>query len=318
MSKLKLLWVTDPWNTLDHSQDTTLRLAEEALNLGLASYWSGADVILKSSSSLLNVIPLTHDLIKNIKLLPLSSFEELKPSNFHHLHYRIDPPVDLNYISLLDELIKRGVKKSQILNSPDLITSQSEKTPPSSLSKLSPVFRVIRSPKDTQDAYEVFKSYRELVTKPLNLAQSIGVKKWAMPHSCLNFEKLIEIETKDYTTPILVEEFLPEVMKGETRMWFANGEFIAALKKFPASGDFRVLIDQGSRIEPHTLTENEKASALQVGAVLKSQGAAMAAIDFIGGKISDYNITSPGLLVQMEEAHGGKNFAKMILEKIYF
>src|SRR4051812_28326143 len=33
------LWITDPWDTLDHAKDTTLRLAQEALFLGLKSHW---------------------------------------------------------------------------------------------------------------------------------------------------------------------------------------------------------------------------------------------------------------------------------------
>ena len=33
---LRILWVTDPWDTLDHSNDTTLRIAQDRL-----TYWTG-------------------------------------------------------------------------------------------------------------------------------------------------------------------------------------------------------------------------------------------------------------------------------------
>src|SRR3954452_10960103 len=37
--KLGFLWITDPWDTLDHSKDTTIRLAQEALALGIENHW---------------------------------------------------------------------------------------------------------------------------------------------------------------------------------------------------------------------------------------------------------------------------------------
>ena len=96
-------------------------------------------------------------------------------------------------------------------------------------------------------------------------------------------------------------------------MWFAGERFIAALKKHPKAGDFRVLIDEGSRVESYTLNSYEEKIASDIGRTLKKQGILLAAIDLIGDKICDYNITSPGLLVQLEKVHGGKNFAREIL-----
>jgi hypothetical protein len=37
--KWRVLWVTDPWDTLDHPRDTPLRLAEECLALGVECHW---------------------------------------------------------------------------------------------------------------------------------------------------------------------------------------------------------------------------------------------------------------------------------------
>ena len=313
----KLLWVTDPWATLDHLQDTTLRLAQEALNLGFECYWSGSDFVLNQTQATLSAIPLTMDFIQTFDASSLKSIKAFAPSEFHHLYYRVDPPVDFNYISLVEELIKKGVKESQILNPPNLITRQSEKVPPASLLHLAPLLRVIQSREESRAAFELFKSHTQFVTKPMNLAQSQGVKKWGVPDTQAEFEKILESETQDYHVPILVEEYLPDVMKGEVRMWFANGEFVAALKKFPKSGDFRVLIDEGSKVEPYFLNPEEEKLAKEVGKTLKTQGAALAAIDFISGKISDYNITSPGLLRQLEMVHNNSNLARIVLEKIY-
>ena len=317
MSSLKLLWLTDPWATLDHLNDTTLRLALEGVNLGIQSYWSATDFLLQPGSAALTAIPLTMDFIQTYNPASTHQRKQFSPSEFHRIHYRVDPPVDFNYILFIEEMLRKGVKETQIMNPPVLITRQSEKVPPEPLHDLTPLHRVITSHQDARDAFPLFQTQVEFVSKPLNLAQSQGVKKWGTPKTETDFVKLLETETKGFLEPIFIEEYLPDVMKGEVRMWFANGEFVAALKKFPKSGDFRVLIDEGSKVEAYHLKAEEEKAALAVGRMLKTQGAALAAIDFISGKISDYNITSPGLLKQLEAVHGNKNFARVILEKLY-
>ena len=124
---------------------------------------------------------------------------------------------------------------------------------------------------------------------------------------------LMKSETHDFKESILVEEYLPQIDDGEVRVWYCFGEVIASLKKHPKKGDFRVLIDEGSKVEAHLLSDHELKSALEVGLTLKNDRVALAAIDFISGKICDYNITSPGLLVQLEKVHG-QNFARRILQ----
>ena len=34
----QLLWMTDPWETLDHPRDTSLRLVEEYLRMGVDAW----------------------------------------------------------------------------------------------------------------------------------------------------------------------------------------------------------------------------------------------------------------------------------------
>jgi glutathione synthase len=311
LSSKNLLWITDPWRTLDREQDTTLRLAQEAVNLGIKTYWSASDQVLDAQPGHLKVYPLSL----NLSSEPENALS-LLPSKFNQIHYRIDPPVDQHYRQLLDDLASRGVKSNQILNPPDLISFQSEKLPPQDLYHLAPRHAVILSETDALSAFFQAKKWSAWVSKPMNLAQSIGVKRRDAPSRIEEFLSHVEMDSDHFRNPILVQEFLPGIDKGEVRMWFARGKFIAALKKFPAQGDFRVLIDHGSKIEAYHPTLREQEIALEVGSSLWDQGIALAAIDFIDGKISDYNITSPGLLVQLEKVHGGKNFAAEILKAI--
>lgn len=303
-----LLWITDPWSTLDIKKDTTLRLAHETKNLGIPSWWASSDLVLSAKKKLLRVIPIEH--------APNADFAvDLPPSNFSQIHFRVDPPVDESYRKLIADMIDRGAEPERILNPPTLIASQSEKLPPAELLDLAPAHQRLNSSGDIELAFNKASHWRGFVSKPMNLAQSVGVKRWPQPASLTQFREIIEREAADLGYPLLIEEFLPGIADGEVRLWFSRGHLIGALRKHPLAGDFRVLIDSGSRIEAHSLSAAERSVADRIGASLIQQGIALAAIDLIEGKICDYNITSPGLLVQLEEAHG-QNFAKAVIERL--
>jgi glutathione synthase len=312
MPSISMLWLTDPWNTLTHFQDTTLRLADEAQKLGIQTYWSATDIIFDSEPDQLKVVPVTTNFVTFSEADLFRNLTSVPSSKFHQIHYRVDPPVDDIYTSFIEKLLAKGVRKEIILNPVYIITQQSEKIPPPDLLHLAPKLQVVKTDSEIGFAFQKFKDEVAYVTKPLNLAQSIGVKQWPKPKTEAEFFKILREQTENGKTAILVEEFLPEISNGEVRMWFACGKFIAALKKHPKKGDFRVLIDEGSKIEAHTLTPNEEALALEVGASLKKSKVALAAIDFISEKICDFNLTSPGLLIQLEEVHQ-KNFALPII-----
>lgn len=314
MQTPSFLWITDPWSTLDHSKDTTLRLMHEAINMGIPTFWSASDQLFSTQDrGCVSAAELKKK--SDVQNLFNAEFKSVPLSTFQQIHNRVDPPVDEKYRKLIDQLIALGATEKQILNPPRLLKHQSEKIPPSELRAHTPRMLVVKDKQDIVLLEKTFLNDSEVVSKPLHLAQSVGVEKHPKPSSLAAWEKLLENLTKNFSEEILIEEFLPGIAQGEVRLWFAGEKLIAALKKYPKTGDFRVLIDEGSRVTAHTLSEEEKKIASDIGKVLKKEGILLAAIDLIGHKICDYNITSPGLLVQLEQVHGGKNFARDVLNQ---
>jgi glutathione synthase len=314
MQTPSFLWVTDPWSTLYHTKDTTLRLMLEAINMGIPTFWTASDFLFSGTS---------HGEVMAVEVKNKSDLTDLETlerrpyplSRFQQIHDRIDPPVDEHYCKLIDQLLDSGASEQQILNPPSLLKYLSEKIPPDELMQFAPKLFVLQHESELNTVINLFKNDAEIVSKPLHLAQSIGVNKHPTPKSFEEWKSLAVNLTHGFTQPILFEEYLSEIQNGETRLWFAGEVLVGSMRKYPKKGDFRVLIDEGSRVSAHTLTPEEEHIAKAIGSTLKKQGVLMAAVDLIGNKICDYNITSPGLLMQLEEVCGGTNLARIVLNQ---
>lgn len=290
--------------------------------MGIPTYWSSPELLSQTTSiTAVAAEAISWKLfsIPGSVLPPPSPAVTLAENGIQQVHYRVDPPVDFNYLETLEKITQRMRSPRdprgdlRVFSPPQLLRNQSEKIVPAELQFFAPRSIVIDSEPRARDAHREVRRWGRMVTKPLNQAQSKGVKQHTTPLSQATWIQLCRSESQDFQTPFLAQEFLPQVHEGEVRMWFADGVFIAALKKFPLQGDFRVLVDQGSRLEAYHLNSAEKTAAQAVGKVLKKQGVRLAAIDWIAGKISDYNITSPGLLVQLEKLHQ-ENYAQKVLQ----
>ena len=313
----RFLWITDPWHFLDHRRDTTLRLAREALELGFPSYWCSVRTIRwEMNRILLDAHPLVSGTgTESSEILP-GPAEISDPGEFHRIHYRMDPPVDFSYLHPLQLLSKSvsGKKNVEIVNSPDVLFSTNEKIEGLLLKNVTPP-SVVASQWDYLLSFG--KKEGRTVLKPLHLCQSKGVEllDWRSQRGIDEAKIVIARETENFRNPVLLQRFLKEISEGEQRLWFVDGKLLAHVRKLPVSGDFRVNVDRGSRIEPSRLNARESRTARLLSKHLCSRKIRLAAVDLIEGQVTDFNFTSPGLLCQMESVLG-RNLARPIIEKL--
>ncbi len=140
------------------------------------------------------------------------------------------------------------------------------------------------------------------VLKPLGGAQSRGVVllDWSTADGVERARLEVSALSGGFTRPVLLQRYLPEVLDGEKRLWFADGALLAHVKKRPLEGSFLVDMDKGSSCLPCDLTLAEQRLAAAVGEVFRAEGVRLAAIDVIAGQVTDWNVTSPGMLPIME------------------
>ncbi|MGZ3687040.1 MAG: ATP-grasp domain-containing protein [Bdellovibrionota bacterium] len=305
----KFLWITDPWETLDHPRDTTLRLADEAIRLKHRSYWADVRSIRLEGGKVL---------VDASRLKAGAEREEASPArvtDFQSIHYRTDPPVDLAYLHPL-QLLRLGItgSKSKLVNPAEMLFSGNEKTEAALLGKLMPPC-VVASQWEPLRAFA--SAEKKVVLKPLHEAQSHGIEllEVASPAAEGPLRAGLEKATMNFTRPVLLQRYLPGILQGETRLWFLDGKLLASVRKIPVDGDFRVDMDRGSRVVAVPLRAREKAASQEIGVLLKREKIRLAAVDLIDGLVTDFNFTSPGLIVQMEEILR-KNLARPIIEAL--
>lgn len=313
----KNLWITDPWETLDHPMDTTLRLMEESLLQSIPTYWCDVKSIRFQQGA---VLIDAQKLLESDSPRSRSSFEfsethtfELR--EFHFLHYRPDPPVDLNYLHPLQLLVLglHGRKSTFIINRPEVLFMSNEKLLAGAMADCMPP-SIVSSQWDVLSAFGIAEG--RTVLKPLHQAQGKGVVllDWKSDAGRIEAKRIISETSLGFYRPIMLQKYLTGIEQGETRIWFAKGNCIAHITKLPAPGSFKVDIDRGSQLEVKQLSVTEKKLIPLISKHLKKLDISMAAVDLIENQITDFNFTSPGLIPEMEKILS-ENLARMILRE---
>ena len=219
---------------------------------------------------------------------------------------RQDPPFNLEYISatyILDT-IKDKVK---ILNNPTSIRNISEKLYSVKYQKYMP------STIFTQNIEEIrkfFKIHKKVILKPIHSYSGNDI------HLLNNFNsKLINqfIKKHDY---IMCQKFLPNISKGDKRVFLINGKICGAISRVPKQGSFLSNMSKGAKPINIQLTKTENKVSKLIAKDLKKENIFFAGIDFIDQKLNgDINVTSPTGLKTLYDL-SGVNLAKTFWKEL--
>ena len=197
---------------------------------------------------------------------------------------RQDPPFNLEYISttFILENIKNKVK---IINDPTSIRNISEKLYSAKFLKFMPptIF--------TQNISEIknfFKRCKKVIIKPIH---SFGGNDIYLLD---NFKfNLINRFIKKYDH-IMCQKFLPDIRKGDKRVFIINGKVRGAISRIPRKNSFLSNMSKGAKPIITKLTKKETKISNYIAKDLKQKKIFFAGIDFIGQKLNgDINVTSP-------------------------
>ncbi|MDA9604219.1 glutathione synthase [Candidatus Pelagibacter sp.] len=291
---------------LNPNTDTSIFLANEIQNKKYKIfYYDPKDLSIINSKVIANgfFIKLNYSQKKFYKILKK---QKLDLSNCKFILIRQDPPFNLEYISatyILDT-IKNKVK---IINNPTSIRNVSEKLYSAKYQKYMPntIF--------TQNIDEIknfFKINKKVILKPIH---SYGGNDIYLLNK-FNL-KLIKkfINKHDH---IMCQKYLPEISKGDKRVFLINGKVSGAISRIPKKGSFLSNMSKGAKPINIKLTKIEKKISKLIAKDLKKENIHFAGIDFIDQKLNgDINVTSPTGIKTLFDL-SGVNLAKTFWKEL--
>jgi glutathione synthase len=163
-------------------------------------------------------------------------------------------------------------------------------------------------------ALRAFKrEHGDVILKPLYGNGGAGV--FRLDPNDRNLASLHELFTGLSREPLIAQQFLPDVAKGDKRIILVDGEPVGAINRVPAEGETRSNMHVGGRPEAVGLTARDREICARIGPVLREKGQVFVGIDVIGDYLTEINVTSPTGLQELERFEG-RNVTRLIWEAI--
>ncbi|RZF22448.1 hypothetical protein DAY19_01365 [Halobacteriovorax vibrionivorans] len=301
---MKHIFFIDPIEKLVTKKDSTILMALTAQEKGNEVF-----VLFEDDFYIKNVgqvsfdcYKITGDINENFYIENFQVNEKEKVTLSHEviLHMRIDPPYDSRYqryLWMLDFLESKTAV--QVKNNPIGIMKHNEKLEAYLLenSLESYVGTSLNGVKSFVEKISA-QGVRELILKPLDLYQGIGVEKISVNE----LEAKFKAKCDEFKGPVVVQQFDESVYAGEIRSIFYRAKEIGTILKVPQEGEYLANIAQGAKYSAVDLDPKVKNECEEVCKKLMNDGVDLVAFDILGNRLSEVNVTCPGLMVEVSSA----------------
>lgn len=293
--RLDLLFVIDPLEGLILETETSLLLIEEAQRRGHSNRIAHVrDLWLdgRESRARCRTIEL-HEVAR--AAWSLGPDEDRPLAGFDLVLMRKDPPVDEVYHDAL-MVLEPARASVPVVNDPVGLARSNEKLLPLEIPGAAPPTVVTADP-EVVAAFA--REHEDVVIKPLNEFSGHGITRLTTRESALDPDAIGALAAHG-GRHVVVQRFLPEVEAGDKRVFVVDGEPLGWVNRVPRPGSFRANIHQGARVEPTELTDREREVVAAAAPLLAARGLELAGFDFIGGWLTEINVTSPSALRQID------------------
>ena len=316
---MKHILFIDPIAKLNPKKDSTLMLATSMKNAGIAVFLLfEKDFYVNNKNEFeFKVYDFEGEFYDDgcyLKSFSLGNARQENITKADIIHMRIDPPFDARYLRYLWMLRFYQENGVRVINSPVGILKFNEKL--HAYTQASSLASFVGSSVDEFIKFTEFlirEHHEEIILKPLDLFQGIGVEKISLNRPDLK-EKFQE-KVLENNGPVVAQPFCKEVTRGEIRALYFKGVELGSILKIPKKGEFLANIAQGADFHKIELSAVVKKECDRICAELMQDGVDWVAFDIMGEHVSEINITCPGLLVEVSFAHK-KNLSLEILKML--
>ena len=306
---LKIAFQMDPIGPINIDADSTFRIAEEAQARGHSLFYYTPDKLAYDQGRVMaKGWPLTVQRVKGDHFT-LGEEQYVDLSEFDVVWLRQDPPFDMSYITTT-HILDMIHPKTLVVNDPFWVRNYPEKLLVLNFPDLTPPTMIAR---DLETLKTFRAQYGDVILKPLYGNGGAGVFK--MKGGDSNLTSLHELFSGINREPLIMQQFLPDVSKGDKRVILVDGEPVGAINRVPAEGETRSNMHVGGRPEKVELTDRDREICARIGPLLREKGQIFVGIDVIGKWLTEINLTSPTGIQELER-FDGVNIAEKIWQAI--
>tara|TARA_B100000959_G_C14996777_1_gene630636 strand:- start:4241 stop:5188 length:948 start_codon:yes stop_codon:yes gene_type:complete len=293
---MKIGIVMDPIESINFKKDSTLAIMLEAQSRSHSLfYMTPNSLFIKETGA--------HAITRRIEVKsdPENWFsyeqeEEVKLTELDVIFMRQDPPFNSNYIYntyVLESAEKEGVL---VINKPNSLRSCNEKVFATEFPQCCTSFLVSS---EELLLKKFISENMDTVVKPLDGMGGSSIFRVKVNDPNLNV--ILETITNFFSTKVMIQKYIPEIVEGDKRILLINGKAMnAAIARVPAEGELRGNLAAGATAVARALTERDIWICDQVGPQLSELGLTLVGLDVIGDYLTEINVTSPTCFKEYE------------------
>jgi len=293
---MKLGVVMDPIESINFKKDSTLAMMLEAQKRDHELFYMTPDSLYINESGAFAIAKTI-----NVKNEPTGWFDfkeemQIKLSDLDVILMRQDPPFNSNFIYntyVLESAEREGVL---VVNKPASLRDCNEKVFATEFPECCTPFLVTS---DLSLLRSFIDEHKDTVIKPLDGMGGSSI--FRIRSSDPNLNVILETVTESYSTKVMIQTYIPEIVDGDKRILLLNGvPMNAAVARVPAEGELRGNLAAGASAVARSLTEKDLWICEQVGPRLKELGLVLVGLDIIGDYLTEINVTSPTCFKEYE------------------
>ena len=291
---MQILFVADPLESFQIYKDTTFAMMRELQKRGhTLAACETKDIrwqLGESVTGFVRDIKLTG--APDVWFTAEQSHPNERPQalkDFGAVVMRKDPPFDSEFFystHLLEQAEREGAK---VFNKPRALRDHPEKLAVMEFAQFIGPTLVTR---DASDIKRFHAQHRDIILKPLDGMGGMGI--FRVKEDGLNLGSMIETLNKGGAQSVMVQKFLPDIVKGDKRILVIGGKAVPfSLARIPQGTEVRGNLAVGGKGVAQPLSARDAEIAQAIGPVLAARGLLLAGIDVIGDCVTEINVTSP-------------------------
>jgi len=287
----------DPMEAINIAADSTFVLALEAQARGHALFhYLPRDLALTDGKLTALARPLS--VRRDAPYFQLGAPRSLDLAGVDVVLMRQDPPFDMAYITAT-HLLAHVSRHVLVVNDPVAVRNAPEKLFATHFVGLMPPTLIASDP---QAIAEFRRRHGEIILKPIFGNGGAGV--FHLKPDDDNLNALLEMFTRLYREPIIVQRYLPEIRQGDKRIILVEGEPVGAVLRVPMAGEARANLHVGGQAKKATLSKRDREICAAIGPTLRAQGLVFVGVDVIGDYLTEINVTSPTGIQEINRLDG--------------